>query len=316
MKVLDYDGLSYLCTNINSKLDKYLPLAGGEMDNGALITIPTSDDTGGARLGIYNSKWPAILLNGTANNVMQQYLDDSGGITWFALNYTSLLALSMAVDSSSAIFAFGKYNSSTGQCLGSAMYQPKSGNGYIRMVSSDGTKYVQINPSGIKYSGSSSSTQVFAANGSIVSLPSYSNATSSTSGLMSSTDKAKLDNLSTDVATTTTNGLMSSDDKTKLDNLASNNTTIYKLVGTELSKDSLYSFEVSETQLLIVTTISTENNQSNTMIFHCNNEIKHYTEQISLTCSSNIVNVTLNVDLSGIYFSLLSVGNLGEISLL
>ena len=49
-------------------------------------------------------------------------------------------------------------------------------------------------------------------------------ATTSSNGLMSSTDKSKLDNAaSTDVATTSSNGLMSSTDKAKVDAIPSTN---------------------------------------------------------------------------------------------
>jgi hypothetical protein len=56
----------------------------------------------------------------------------------------------------------------------------------------------------------------------------YNNATTSSAGLMSSTDKAKLDGIATgatkntDVATTSANGLMSSSDKSKLNGIANN----------------------------------------------------------------------------------------------
>lgn len=52
------------------------------------------------------------------------------------------------------------------------------------------------------------------------SKPSGSVATSTTNGMMSSTDKVKLDSLSSSVASTTTNGMMSAADKTKLDGIA------------------------------------------------------------------------------------------------
>ncbi len=47
----------------------------------------------------------------------------------------------------------------------------------------------------------------------------YGLATASASGLMSNSDKTKLDGLSTNTATSSTNGLMSSTDKSRLDNL-------------------------------------------------------------------------------------------------
>lgn len=68
------------------------------------------------------------------------------------------------------------------------------------------------------------------ANGKVPSsqLPTYSNATQSADGLMSSSDKSKLDGIQSGaqvnpgVATTSANGLMSSSDKSKLNGIANN----------------------------------------------------------------------------------------------